>query len=207
MPQRQDFRFKAFKACQGFFNCRRPRLLRITSVDQCLFRNAGDIVKQLSYFRLQPVAAFLHAGKDVTLYARAVDFKQMPDKLRGARVDDAMHATRAAVEEGADYLKITPPAGIRHAAIDTYDDHRMAMCFSLSAFGGAGGRINDPRCVAKTFPEYFTEFAKVTASVPVIAIDGPSASGKGTVAQRVAAVLGFHFLDSGALYRLLGLAA
>lgn len=96
---------------------------------------------------------------------------------------------------------------LRHAAIDTYDDHRMAMCFSLAAFGGAGVRINDPKCVAKTFPEYFSEFAKVTQAVPVIAIDGPSASGKGTVAQRVATALGMHYLDSGALYRLLGLAA
>jgi 3-phosphoshikimate 1-carboxyvinyltransferase len=113
----------------------------------------------------------------------------------------------AAVEEAEDHLRITPPAEIRHAAIDTYDDHRMAMCFSLAAFGGAGVRINDPGCVAKTFPNYFKEFVNVTASVPVIAIDGPSASGKGTVAQRVAKVLGFHFLDSGALYRLLGLAA
>ncbi|HEY5994787.1 MAG TPA: bifunctional 3-phosphoshikimate 1-carboxyvinyltransferase/cytidylate kinase [Gallionellaceae bacterium] len=113
----------------------------------------------------------------------------------------------AAVEEGADYIRITPPAQFHFAAIDTYDDHRMAMCFSLAAFGGAGVRINDPKCVAKTFPEYFTEFAKVTQAVPVIAIDGPSASGKGTVAQRVAKALGFHFLDSGALYRLLGLAA
>jgi len=113
----------------------------------------------------------------------------------------------ATVEEGADYIRITPPAQIEHAAIDTYDDHRMAMCFSLATFGGAGVRINDPKCVAKTFPEYFSEFAKVTQAVPVIAIDGPSASGKGTVAQRVAKTLGFHFLDSGALYRLLGLAA
>jgi len=113
----------------------------------------------------------------------------------------------AAVEEGADYIRITPPAQIRHAAIDTYDDHRMAMCFSLAAFGGAGVRINDPGCVAKTFPDYFAAFASVTQAVPVIAIDGPSASGKGTVAQRVAQQLGYHFLDSGAMYRLLGLAA
>ncbi len=82
----------------------------------------------------------------------------------------------------------------------------MAMCFSLAAFG-AGLRINDPDCVAKTFPDYFAEFAKVTQAVPVIAIDGPSASGKGTVAQRVATTLGFHYLDSGALYRLLATAA
>ncbi len=113
----------------------------------------------------------------------------------------------ATVEEGADYICVTPPAQIKHAAIDTYDDHRMAMCFSLAAFGGAGVRINDPKCVAKTFPEYFSAFAKVTQAVPVIAIDGPSASGKGTVAQRVADALGMHYLDSGALYRLLGLAA
>ncbi|OIR19979.1 3-phosphoshikimate 1-carboxyvinyltransferase [mine drainage metagenome] len=113
----------------------------------------------------------------------------------------------ATVEEGADYIRITPPAQVKHAAIDTYDDHRMAMCFSLAAFGGAGVRINDPKCVAKTFPDYFAEFAKVTQAVPVIAIDGPSASGKGTVAQRVAKALGMHYLDSGALYRLLGLAA
>jgi len=113
----------------------------------------------------------------------------------------------AMVEEGADYLRITPSAQIRHAAIDTYNDHRMAMCFSLAAFGGAGARINDPQCVAKTFPDYFKMFEQISKSVPVIAIDGPSASGKGTVAQRVATALGMHYLDSGALYRLLGLAA
>jgi len=91
--------------------------------------------------------------------------------------------------------------------IDTYDDHRMAMCFSLAAFGAEGIRINDPRCVAKTFPNYFTLLHDVVQAVPVIAIDGPSASGKGTVAQLVAARLGYHYLDSGALYRLLALAA
>jgi 3-phosphoshikimate 1-carboxyvinyltransferase len=68
----------------------------------------------------------------------------------------------ATVEEGADYIRITPPAQIRYAAIDTYDDHRMAMCFSLAAFGGAGVRINDPQCVAKTFPDYFTVFDGIT---------------------------------------------
>jgi 3-phosphoshikimate 1-carboxyvinyltransferase len=113
----------------------------------------------------------------------------------------------ATVEEGEDYLRITPPLHIKHAAIDTYDDHRMAMCFSLAAFGAEGVRINDPRCVAKTFPNYFMLLHDVVEAVPVIAIDGPSASGKGTVAQLVAARLGFQYLDSGALYRLLALAA
>ena len=73
----------------------------------------------------------------------------------------------ASVEEGEDYLRVTPPAVIQPAVIDTYDDHRMAMCFSLATLDGAirkGSkvRINDPQCVAKTFPDYFTAFAKVT---------------------------------------------
>ncbi len=61
----------------------------------------------------------------------------------------------AGVEAGADYLRITPPARVQAATIDTYDDHRVAMCFSLAACAGVGVRINDPACVAKTFPDYF----------------------------------------------------
>ncbi|MDR2624918.1 MAG: bifunctional 3-phosphoshikimate 1-carboxyvinyltransferase/cytidylate kinase [Zoogloeaceae bacterium] len=115
----------------------------------------------------------------------------------------------ARVEEGEDYLCITPPdAGhpARAAMIDTYDDHRMSMCFSLASFA-TPLRIQHPECVAKTFPEYFRHFALVAHPAPVIAIDGPTASGKGTVSARVAAALGFHYLDSGALYRLTALAA
>ncbi len=111
----------------------------------------------------------------------------------------------ALVEEGEDFIRVTS-AALKPAAIDTYDDHRMAMCFSLAAFG-TPLRINDPKCVAKTFPDYFERFAAVTHAAPVIAIDGPSASGKGTVAARVAAALGYVYLDSGALYRLTALAA
>ena len=84
----------------------------------------------------------------------------------------------AQVEEGADFLKITPPATLEAGvAIDTYDDHRMAMCFSLAALGGVPVRINDPDCVAKTFPDYFDGVRRTSIasamSVPVIAIDGP----------------------------------
>ncbi|MFM8759854.1 MAG: 3-phosphoshikimate 1-carboxyvinyltransferase [Methylophilaceae bacterium] len=68
----------------------------------------------------------------------------------------------AQVEEGADFIRITPPTNLTpNAAIDSYDDHRMAMCFSLVSLGGVPIRINDPDCVAKTFPDYFTRFAGV----------------------------------------------
>jgi 3-phosphoshikimate 1-carboxyvinyltransferase len=69
----------------------------------------------------------------------------------------------ATVVEGPDFLKITPPAKLTAGvAIDTYDDHRIAMCFSLAALGGVPVRINDPDCVAKTFPAYFVELAGIS---------------------------------------------
>jgi 3-phosphoshikimate 1-carboxyvinyltransferase len=64
----------------------------------------------------------------------------------------------AAVEEGPDYLRVTPPGQWREASIATYGDHRMAMCFSLAALGGVPVTIEDPDCVAKTFPDYFDRF-------------------------------------------------
>jgi 3-phosphoshikimate 1-carboxyvinyltransferase len=69
----------------------------------------------------------------------------------------------AEVIEGDDYLEITPPQRIAAATIDTYHDHRMAMCFSLAALGDGEIRINDPGCVSKTFPDYFEKFASVTS--------------------------------------------
>ncbi len=122
----------------------------------------------------------------------------------------------ATVEAGADHLRVVPPRSLSPATIDTYDDHRIAMCFSLAALGGVTVRINDPGCVRKTVPDYFAAFGGISRPVrepapgappPVIAVDGPAASGKGTVAAGVARALGFHLLDSGALYRLVALKA
>ncbi|MBI2744586.1 MAG: bifunctional 3-phosphoshikimate 1-carboxyvinyltransferase/cytidylate kinase [Burkholderiales bacterium] len=121
----------------------------------------------------------------------------------------------ATVEEGADFIRITPlvTSGWKPASIHTYDDHRVAMCFSLAAFNPAGlpVRILDPKCVAKTFPDYFEALFSVTTpatgAVPVLCVDGPTASGKGTLAARLAERLGYHLLDSGALYRVTAQAA
>ena len=122
----------------------------------------------------------------------------------------------ATVEEGSDFIKITPPAtpaDWKSASIHTYDDHRVAMCFSLAAFNPAQlpVRILDPKCVAKTYPNYFEDLFGLaeanTSAIPVICIDGPTASGKGTLAAQVAERLGYHYLDSGALYRLTAFAA
>ncbi|KQN56834.1 3-phosphoshikimate 1-carboxyvinyltransferase [Erwinia sp. B116] len=68
----------------------------------------------------------------------------------------------AEVEEGHDYIRITPPASIAFAEIATYDDHRMAMCFSLVALSATPVTILDPKCTAKTFPDYFEQLARIS---------------------------------------------
>ena len=125
----------------------------------------------------------------------------------------------AEVVEFADAIEVTAPQAWRAAAIHTYDDHRIAMCLSLAAFNPlvakpgteVSVRILDPQCVGKTFPDYFEALFAVArtadADIPVITIDGPTASGKGTLAAEVAARLGWHQLDSGLLYRAVALAA
>jgi 3-phosphoshikimate 1-carboxyvinyltransferase len=117
----------------------------------------------------------------------------------------------ASVQEGPDWLRVAPPVQWHAAAIHTYDDHRMAMCASLAAFGGVAVRVLDPQCVAKTFPDYFEALFKIVRAapndVPVITIDGPTASGKGTLSAAVAERLGWRLLDSGSLYRVTALAA
>lgn len=71
----------------------------------------------------------------------------------------------AQVESGDDWLTIHPIAAKdwRHASIHTYDDHRMAMCFSLATFGPVAITIEDPQCVAKTFPDYFEQFQRLVS--------------------------------------------
>jgi len=68
----------------------------------------------------------------------------------------------AEVVEGEDYISITPPNTLKHAEIDTYNDHRVAMCFSLVALSDTPITINDPKCTAKTFPDYFEKLAGVS---------------------------------------------
>ncbi|MBN8505733.1 MAG: bifunctional 3-phosphoshikimate 1-carboxyvinyltransferase/cytidylate kinase [Burkholderiales bacterium] len=123
----------------------------------------------------------------------------------------------AEVDEGPDWIAVKPLRQWQRASIHTYDDHRMAMCFSLAALNPVLGgepvpvRIEDPACVAKTFPDYFEALLGLVKSepsdVPVLCIDGPTASGKGTLADEVARRLGYAVLDSGSLYRAAALAA
>jgi 3-phosphoshikimate 1-carboxyvinyltransferase len=100
---------------------------------------------------------------DGTTTLRNIASWRVKETDRIAAMATELRKVGAIVEEGADYIKITPPAQLisPKEGIDTYDDHRMAMCFSLVSLGGVPITINDPKCVNKTFPDYFAQFASI----------------------------------------------
>jgi 3-phosphoshikimate 1-carboxyvinyltransferase len=108
--------------------------------------------------------AALYADGTSTL--RNIASWRVKETDRLAAMATELRKVGAIVEEGPDYIRVTPPAELQPATIDTYDDHRMAMCFSLASLDGKARRgnamrINDPKCVAKTFPDYFETFASI----------------------------------------------
>jgi len=111
------------------------------------------------------VTALFAEGKSVI---RNIGSWQVKETDRLTAMATELRKLGATVVEGPDFLKITPPAKLNAGvAIDTYDDHRIAMCFSLAALGGVPVTINDPNCVAKTFPEYFVEFDRLVKPAAV----------------------------------------
>ena len=157
-------------------------------------------------------ACALHARGETHLYG--IGSWRVKETDRIAAMATELRKLGAEVHEGPDWIRIVPPERLRDATVDTYDDHRMAMCLSLASLSsrvraGVTVTVRDPACVAKTFPEFFKCFASLQtpAEAPVLTLDGPTASGKGTIAAAIARELGWHLLDSGALYRLTALAA
>ncbi|MEI6001757.1 3-phosphoshikimate 1-carboxyvinyltransferase [Paraburkholderia bengalensis] len=114
-------------------------------------------------FNLIPDAAMTIAVAalfaDGTTTLRNIGSWRVKETDRIAAMATELRKVGAKVQEGEDFLVVTPPEKLTpNAAIDTYDDHRMAMCFSLVSLGGVPVRINDPKCVGKTFPDYFERF-------------------------------------------------
>jgi len=102
------------------------------------------------------VAALFASGQTAI---RNIHNWRVKETERLKAVSTELRKLGAEVEEGEDYLVIIPPKKIQNAELDTYEDHRMAMAFSLAACGDASVTINDPGCVSKTFPEYFEVFS------------------------------------------------
>jgi 3-phosphoshikimate 1-carboxyvinyltransferase len=134
-----------------------------------------DFIEVQGGGKLKPIDADLNHIPDAAMTAAVLAlFAEGPSVIRNVaswrvKETDRLSAMAtelrkfgAQVEEGPDFLKIAPPSSLRaNVAVDTYDDHRMAMSFSLAALGGVAVRINDPKCVAKTFPDYFNVFQAI----------------------------------------------
>ncbi|WP_306521383.1 3-phosphoshikimate 1-carboxyvinyltransferase [Rheinheimera sp.] len=101
-------------------------------------------------------------AKGPTLISNVYNWR-VKETDRLAAMATELRKVGAVVEEGQDYIRIEPPVEIQHASIATYNDHRMAMCFSMLAFAEAGVTIEDPDCTRKTFPQYFEVFASLTS--------------------------------------------
>jgi 3-phosphoshikimate 1-carboxyvinyltransferase len=106
-------------------------------------------------------AAILALFADGTSVLRNIGSWRVKETDRITAMAAELAKVGAGVEAGEDFLRVTPPTQFRPATIRTYDDHRMAMCFSLVALAGVPVRIEDPDCVGKTFPDYFAAFAAI----------------------------------------------
>jgi 3-phosphoshikimate 1-carboxyvinyltransferase len=126
--------------------------------------------------KLKPIDMDLNHIPDAAMTAAVMAlFADGPSRLRNiaswrvketdrlAAMATELRKLGAEVEEGSDYLEISPGTIRPNVSIDTYGDHRMAMSFSLVALAGVPVTINDPACVAKTFPDYFKLFRSITA--------------------------------------------
>jgi 3-phosphoshikimate 1-carboxyvinyltransferase len=157
-----DVRFVEALECMG---------ARITLGDNWIEASSNGVLKAIDMdFNHIPDAAMTIAicalYADGSSILRNIGSWRVKETDRIAAMACELRKLGAEVEEGLDYLRVTPPKIMQDAAIDTYDDHRMAMCFSLAALDGAALRgsrirINDPACVGKTFPAYFTAFAGI----------------------------------------------
>jgi len=138
----------------------------VRSGDDWIEVSAGDALRGIALdctpipdaaMTLAVVALFAHGATKLTGVASWRVKKT--DRITAMATELAKIGAR--VEVGADALTVHPPERLGAATIDTYDDHRMAMCFSLAALGGVAIRINDPECVRKTFPGYFDAFRSI----------------------------------------------
>jgi 3-phosphoshikimate 1-carboxyvinyltransferase len=155
-----DVRFAEALAAMGaevevgedFIEARAPGAGRLRAIDAD-FNHIPDAAMTIA------VAALFADG---TTTLRNIGSWRVKETDRIAAMATELRKLGARVDEGADWLSVTPPERWLEATIDTYDDHRIAMCFSLAAAAGLPVHVRDPKCVAKTFPDYFERLAALT---------------------------------------------
>lgn len=136
--------------------------------------------------------------------ATGIGFIRAKESDRIAAVVDGLAGLGVAASNDADGFTVQP-GPVSAGLVDSHDDHRNAMAFSVLGLVAPGIAVTDPQCVAKTFPEFFDALDLLRSvgdrALAILAIDGPAGSGKSTVAKLAAQRLGLQYLDTGAMYR------
>jgi 3-phosphoshikimate 1-carboxyvinyltransferase len=153
-----------------------------------------------------PTLAVLASFADSPTRIRNVAHIRHQESDRIAAVATELRRLGGRVEELADGWVIES-AALHGGTVDTYDDHRIAMAFALIGLKVSGIGIRNPACVEKTFPDFFARLETLRVPAIVVAIDGPAGAGKSTVSRRLAQALGYRYIDTGAMYRVIGVLA
>lgn len=163
-----------------------------------------DIPRLIDEIPILAVAAMFAEGKTVIRGAGELRVKETDRIMAVCREFGKMGA---AIEELPDGMIITGGAPLHTADCDSYDDHRMAMALAIAGVSAEGVRILNAHCADISYPTFYQELSRLAENKIALAIDGPAGAGKSTVAKQVAKRLGYVYVDTGAMFRVIALKA
>lgn len=163
-----------------------------------------DIPRLIDEIPILAVAAMFAEGKTVIRGAGELRVKETDRIMAVCREFGKMGA---AIEELSDGMIITGGASLHTADCDSYDDHRMAMALAIAGVAAEGVRILNAHCADISYPTFYQELSRLAENKIALAIDGPAGAGKSTVAKQVAKRLGYVYVDTGAMFRVVALKA
>lgn len=163
-----------------------------------------DIPRLIDEIPILAVAAMFAEGKTVIRGAGELRVKETDRIMAVCREFGKMGAT---IEELSDGMIITGGASLHTADCDSYDDHRMAMALAIAGVAAEGVRILNAHCADISYPTFYQELSRLAENKIALAIDGPAGAGKSTVAKQVAKRLGYVYVDTGAMFRVVALKA
>lgn len=163
-----------------------------------------DIPRLIDEIPILAVAAMFAEGKTVIRGAGELRVKETDRIMAVCREFGKMGAM---IEELSDGMIITGGASLHTADCDSYDDHRMAMALAIAGVAADGVRILNAHCADISYPTFYQELSRLAENKIALAIDGPAGAGKSTVAKQVAKRLGYVYVDTGAMFRVVALKA
>ena len=151
-----------------------------------------------------PTLAVIAPSASTPSSVSGIGFIAYKESDRIAAVVTELQKLGIEAEDNGDGFTIQPGT-VKPGIVHTYDDHRIAMAFTVLGLISNGVTLDDPECVAKTAPDFFEYVDQLRLEgdqeLAILAIDGPAGSGKTSLAKRIANETGLEYLDTGAMYR------